>query len=75
MITELEWDTLETRRKKNRLTLMYKLSHNLADIRPEDYLIPNSERRTRNSHSFKYRITKVSKDVFKFSFFPSSISE
>ena len=48
--------------------------------RPRFYLekgkaIPNSEKRTRNSHAFKYRMPKVSKDVFKFSFFPRSITE
>ena len=30
MLRELEWDTLEMRRKKNRLTVMYKLSHSLV---------------------------------------------
>ena len=75
MISELGWDTLEARRKKNRLSLMYKLSHNLVDVNTEQHLIPNSEMRTRKSHSLKYRIPKVSKDIFKFSFFPRSISE
>ena len=75
MLSDLKWDTLETRRKKNRLTLMYKLSHNLVDISTDDHLIPNSEKRTRNSHAFKYRVPEVSKDVFKFSFFPRSITE
>ena len=56
MLSDLKWDTLETRRKKNRLTLMYKLSHNLVDINTEEHLIPNSELRTRNSHAFKYRM-------------------
>ena len=74
-LSDLKWDTLETRRKKNRLTLMYKLSHNLVDITIEEHLILNSEKRTRNSHAFKYRMPKVSKDVFKFSFFPRSITE
>ena len=63
MLSDLNWDTLETKRKKNRLTLMYKLSHNLVDINTEEHLIPNSEKRTRNSHVFKYRMPKVSKDV------------
>lgn len=75
MLSDLKWDTLETRRKKNRLTLMYKLSHNLVHINTEDHLIPNREKRTRNSHAFKYRMPKVCKDVFKFSFFPRSITE
>ena len=65
MLSDLKWDTLETRRKKNRLSLMYKLSHNLVDINTGEHLIPNSEKRTRNSHAFKYRMTKVSKDVFR----------
>ena len=60
--------------KKNRLTLMYKLSHNLVDINTEEHLIPNSKLRQHNSHAFKYRLPKVSKDVFKFSFFPRSIT-
>ena len=67
MLFDLKWDTIETSRKKNRLTLMYKLSHNLVDINTEEHLIPNSEKRTRNSHAFK--------EVFKFSFFIRSISE
>ncbi len=75
MLSDLKWDTLKTRRKKNRLTLMYKLSQNLVDMTTENHLIPNSEKRTRNSHAFKYRMPKVSKDIFKFSFFPRSITE
>ena len=74
MLSDLKWDTLETGRKKNKLTLMYKLSHNLVDINTE-HLIPNKENRTRKSHVFKYKMPKVSKDVFKFSFFPRSITE
>ena len=38
MLSDLKWDTLETRRKKNRLTVMYKLSHNLVDINTEEHL-------------------------------------
>ena len=71
MLRELEWDTLEMRRKKNRLTLTYKLSHSLvySDIKTEKFLVPNRETRTRRSYAFKYRIPQISRDVFKFSFF------
>ena len=75
MLRELEWDTLEMRRKKNRLTPTYKLSHSLVDIKTEKFLVPNSETWTRWSHAFKYRIPKIRKDVFKFSFFLKSICE
>ena len=53
---------------------MYKLSHNLVDINKEEHLISNREKRTRNSHAFKYRMPKVSKEVFKFSFFLRSMT-
>ena len=45
MLRELECDTLEMRRKKNKLTLTYtyKLSHSLVDIKTERFLVPNSE--------------------------------
>ena len=74
MLSDLKWDTLETRRKK-KWTLTKKLSHNLVDISTEERLIPNSEKGTRNSHAFKYRAPEVSKDVFKFSLFPNSITK
>ena len=45
------------------------------DIEAEKYLVPNSETRTRKSRAFKYRIPRISKDVFQFLFFPRSICE
>ena len=50
---------------------MYKLSHNLVDITTEDHLIPNSEKRTRNSHAFKYRMPEVSKDITEWNSLPA----
>ena len=75
MLKELNWDTLETRRKKARLTRMYKLSHNLININAESHLIPHPETRTRGSHPRKYFIPRASKDILKFSFFPRTINE
>ena len=59
MLRELECDTLEMRRKENKLTLTYKLSRSLVDIKTEKFLVPNSETWTRWSHAFKYRILKI----------------
>ena len=73
MIKELGWDSLESRSKKARLNLMYKLAHRLINIDTVNHLESHSEMRTRGSHSFKYRIPKFYKDVFKFSFFPRTI--
>ena len=55
---------------------MYKLSHNLVDINTEHliYQTVKKEHATAMLLSI-YRMPKVSKDVFKFSFFPRSITE
>ena len=75
MIKDLEWDTLETRRRKSRLTLMYKLTHGLIDIDTRKYLIQHSQCRTRGSHQFKFRVPNENKEVFNFSFFPKTIAD
>jgi hypothetical protein len=38
MLGDLEWDTLETRRKNTELAMMYKIINNLIAIRAEEYL-------------------------------------
>jgi hypothetical protein len=61
MLGDLEWDTLEIRRKKIRLTMMYKIINNLIDIRAEEYLTKPT-RQTRSSHSLKYQQFSASTD-------------
>ena len=42
----------------------------------EDHLIPHTETRTRGSHSFKIRVPRIKKDVYKmFKYFPKTIKE
>ena len=43
MIEDLKWDTLEMRRRRFRLTLMYKLTHGPIDIDSQKYFIQHSE--------------------------------
>ena len=45
MIKGLNWESLEVRRKKARLTLLYKFSRNLVDIETNNYLLVNNETR------------------------------
>ena len=55
MLSELKWDTLEIRRKKNKLTLMYKLSHNLVDITAQQcFLSIGCQKYLRTSSSFSF---------------------
>jgi hypothetical protein len=46
IISNLKWESLEQRRAKARTVLMYKIIHNLVEVRTEHLLIP-SDCRTR----------------------------
>ena len=70
ILEELKWETLQKRRKDNRLVLLYKGLKGKARI-PTDDLITKS-RRCRNQHSLVYQIPTASKDAYKQSFFPKT---
>ena len=65
----------ETMRRHARLSTMYKMCHGLLDGDWGDYLKTSKERRTRGSHDFKFIVPKGHKDIFRFSFFPRTITE
>ena len=73
MIEDLKWDTLEMRRRRFRLTLMYKLTHGPIDIDSQKYFIQHSESHMRGSHQFKFNMHYANKDIFKFSYFPRTV--
>ena len=68
ILEELKWETLQKRRKDNRLILMYKGLKGKARI-PTDDLIPKN-RRCINQHSLVFQIPSASKDSYKKSSFP-----
>ena len=72
MLDHLQWETLEARRCKLQLTMLYKIVNNIVDIDKDLYLTPATTR-TRASHSKKYRQISTTRDCFKYSFFPRSI--
>ena len=73
MLENLNWETLETRRTKSQLTMMFKIPHGLVDIPADDYLTPASTR-TRALHTKKLRQYASSTDALKYSFFPRTIT-
>ena len=73
ILEELKWETLQKRRKDNRLILLYKGLKGKARI-PTDDLIPKN-RRCRNQHSLVFQIPSTSIDAYKKSFFPQSIRD
>ena len=72
MLEHLEWESLESRRVKCQLTMLFKIINDLVDIPPDHYLTEASTR-TRSHHSHKFRHVPASSDCFKNSFFPRTI--
>ena len=54
MLEHLEWESLESRRVKYQLTMLFQIINDLVDIPPEQYLTEASTR-TRSHHSHKFR--------------------
>ena len=55
------------------MIMFYKIVHQVVAI-PCTILIP-SDRRTRKNHDFTYRHIAATKDTYKFSFFPYTITQ
>ena len=76
MLTGLEWPTLESRRRRARLTTFFKYHSKHISINSK--FAPSadpSRRRARNSNSQSYPIPSNRTDYRKFSFFPRTIVE
>jgi len=39
MINDLKWESLETRRNNQRLTMFYRMQHNMVSFTPADHLV------------------------------------
>ena len=71
MIADFGWDTLQKRRDLARLSMMYRIVHNLVDIPVEPYLTPStSMTRGYDSHFHQIRTTN---NTYQQSFFPRTI--
>ena len=55
MIEHLKWPTLEQRRNINRITMFYKITHNIVAINPTLYLIPQLNTNTLPHPTTKYQ--------------------
>ena len=73
MLSRLQWDSLELRRKKSRLHMLYKSIHGLAAFLICDYVLPSAILTTRGSHPFKIQPMFTYKNSPKQSFLPSTI--
>jgi hypothetical protein len=70
MLGNLEWDSLEARREKYRLAMLYKIQNGLVGIDKENYINISSNAGKRRNHHQHIDIPFIKKDVYKNSFFP-----
>ena len=71
MLAELGWDTLEERRNKSRVTMLFKIIHAQVAI-PSAKLIPTTK--STRGNPMKFRKISTRTNYHKFSFFPTAIT-
>lgn len=74
MLSDLKWDTLQTRREKARLVMFYRVTHGLVDISLSKDLLPMPCKITRNFHPKKYRPLACNTNYYMGTFFPSTVN-
>ena len=72
MISQLGWETLQMRRVKMRLVLLYKATHRLIAVDSNLYLIPIIMP-TRQNHNLTYQHISTTRNYHKYSFYPRTI--
>ena len=57
----------------SRVTMLYKITHNLVAIDPNLYLVKQPIMHTRNSNVLQYQLFNTRTNYFKYSFFPHTV--
>ena len=74
-LAELNWSTLELRRKYLCLVQLYKIIHGFSDVDYTRYIALTGPTRTRRNHYFKIRPRAVRTNYFKFFFFNRYVND
>ena len=72
MLQDLQWESLEEHRQRNRLNLLHKINNNIVDIDINNFVRRNDSR-TRGSQRFFQEHTTT--QVFSNSFFPRTVHD
>ena len=73
LMEDLNWQSLQTRRRISRVTMFYKMVNGLVDINLQNYVVKAS-RQTRG-HNQKYQTMRWKVAVWRNSFFPKTVTE
>ena len=74
ILKDLDWPSLQTRRKIDRLTILQKAREGHLALPLRNVLHP-AQRLTKRSHINAYQELQTNKDTFKFSFFPRTVKD
>ena len=77
MLTKLDWETLEDRRRKDRMTMTYKIRNDLVGIVADKYFQTPRAGKVETRNNSKSNLTQMypAKDVYKYSFIPRASRE
>ena len=75
MLKELQWEPLEIRRVKSRLSMLYKLQNGLVAIQSDKYLSHPQTKRTRIKNDKQIEIPFARTDIYKNSYFVRTSSD
>lgn len=67
--------TLQSRRQIQRLKFLFLLKNNKLSLKPEEFLQPLTSRQTRHRHLESLTPYSARTNIFKFSFFPRTITD
>ena len=70
LMKELGWSSLEDRRYRQRMAMMYNISHGFVAVQPTELIRPQ---RSTRGHSLKYQTISTNNDCTKNSFYPRGI--
>ena len=73
MLAQLQWETLEHRRWKSRLTMFYKIQFGLVAIPLPEFIVRPERPRPGHPHQFQRIYCRT--DAYKYSFFPFVIKQ
>ena len=77
MLRDLNWKTLEDRRKISRLILLYKSVHNIVAINIDEHYTNHEKRNitTRKTSSISFAHPTARKNCYRYSFIPRTVAE
>jgi hypothetical protein len=74
MLEHLKWLTLEERRKRAKVTMLYRIIHQVVAIPAQPYLIPRGVASTTRGHCQRYQLPYSRLQCHQQLFFSSTIS-